>query len=422
MSNQRFYGRPLSIQIRDGDVRDVISFIAEESGANIVMSESVKGNISLKLRKIPWDQALVTVMRTKGLGYVRQGSVIRIVSMDELKKETDTARDILKAQKEYAPVKVKVIPVNYAGVGELQTQLKEFLSPDGKIVADWRSNSILVTDREDILEKVSRLIKALDVQPNQVMIEGKIVEASESFRTELGVRWGASGSPVTVSPGGGAFGAPLDFTPNMSFGQNGSVGTSSLGFRFGTLDFLGNLQATLQLAEQEQTAKVLSSPRVVAMNREKAEIGQVGEVISLLSTKDLQGVITTSAERTKVNLKLAVTPQITSDGVVMMDMDVTREFPGPEHNNITRTRPLNSRTAKTKVLVKDGETAVIGGIYQLDEAVSEDGVPVLKDIPYLGWLFKTKGREKQKNELMIFLTPRIMATTATTATTASPTL
>ncbi|HAG90830.1 MAG TPA: type IV pilus secretin PilQ, partial [Bdellovibrionales bacterium] len=118
----------------------------------------------------------------------------------------------------------------------------------------------------------------------------------------------------------------------------------------------------------------------------------------------------------------AVTPQITSDGVVMMDMDVTREFPGPEHNNITRTRPLNSRTAKTKVLVKDGETAVIGGIYQLDEAVSEDGVPVLKDIPYLGWLFKTKGREKQKNELMIFLTPRIMATTATTATTASPTL
>ncbi|NCN41171.1 type IV pilus secretin PilQ [bacterium] len=411
LSNQKFYGRPISIQVRDMDIRDVIGFISEESGANIVLSEDVKGNISLKLRKVPWDQALVTVMRTKDLGYVRQGSVLRISTMKQLQQESETARNILKTQKEYAPVKVKVIPVNYAAVDALQTQLKEFLSKDGKVVADSRSNSILVTDREDILEKVSRLITALDVQPNQVMIEGKIVEASESFSSSVGVKWGASGSPITLSRSGGAFGVPLELNPNIGVGQSLNSQSNSIGFKFGTLDFLGSLEAALQLAESDSTAKVLSSPRVVAMNRERAEIGQVGEVISVITTVDPQGGRTTTENRLKVNLKLGVTPQITSDGVVMMDMDVIREFPGPPDNQTTLSRPINSRTAKTKVLVKDGETAVIGGIYQVDETYQEEGVPVLKDIPVLGWLFKSKTRQKAKNELLIFLTPRIMATT-----------
>lgn len=411
MHNQKFYGKPISLQVSDASVRDVISFIAEESGANIVLSDKVTGNVSLKLRKIPWDQALVTVMRAKGLGYIRQDNVIRVATMEELRVESETAQAFLAAQKELAPIKVKVIPVNYANVDSLKEQVKEFLSKDGKVVVDARSNSILLTDREDVLEKVSRLIGALDIQPNQVLIEGKIVEASEDFTSTIGVKWGAGGSPVTLSQTGGAYGTPLELTPRLMFGETGeTVLQNSLGLQFGTLDFLGDLNAMLSLAETDQMAKILSSPRIVTMNREKAEIGQTGEVISIVTIQNgVAGNLSTTENRQQLNLKLTVTPQITSDGSVIMDMDVIRQFAGPVVNQITQSRPINSRTAKTKVLVKNGETAVIGGIYQVDEVQTDQGVPGLKDIPLLGWLFKSRTKIKQKNELLIFLTPRILA-------------
>jgi len=408
-SNQTFYGKPISLQVSDADILDVISMISEESGANIIVSDEVNGKVSLKLRQVPWDQALVSVMRTKGLGYVRQGNVIRISSMKTLRDESENAREILKAQKELAPVHVKVIPVNYANVDDLQEKVKTFLSKDGKVVSDPRSNSLLITDRDDILEKVSRLVTALDIQPTQVMIEGKIVEASQDFSSSIGVNWAASGSPITLSQGGGAFGTPLELTPNLSFGQSPNVSSNSLGLRLGRLDFLGNLRAALELAEVDRTAKIISSPKIVTMNLQKAEINQSGEVISVVTiTNGTSQDRTTTENRIKVNLKLEVTPQITTDGSVMMDMNVLREFAGPPSNAITLSRPINSRSAKTKVLVKNGETAVIGGIYQVDEAESTSGVPLLKDIPLLGWLFKTKEKTKEKNELLIFLTPRIL--------------
>ena len=411
MNNHKFYGKPLSLQVRDADIRDVISFISEDSGSNIVMSDQVSGRISLKLRKIPWDQALVSVMRSKNLGYTRQGNVIRISTMKELQDESNYAREMLKAQTEYAPVKAKVIPVNYANVETLQTQVKEFMSKEGRVVVDARSNSILLTDREDILDKVGKIITALDVEPNQVLIEGKIVEASEDFSTTVGVRWSASGSPITLAQTGGALGTPLELRPNMVFGNNGdAVLPNTVGLRLGALDFLGDLEAALSLAESDQTAKIISSPRVLAMNREKAEIGQVGEVISIVTIQNgVVGNATITENRLPVTLKLTVIPQITSDGSVIMDMDVIRQFAGAEVNPTTRSRPINSRTAKTKVLVKNGETAVIGGIYQVDEGQSETGVPLLKDIPVLGWLFKQRQTTKLKNELLIFLTPKIQA-------------
>lgn len=409
LSNQKFYGKPISLQVRDADVRDVIGFIAEESGANIIMSDEVKGNISLKLRKVPWDQALVLVMRSKGLGYVRQSNVIRVASVDELRKESRNAQEFLRARQELAPIRVKVIPVNYANVDSLNVQVKEFLSKEGKVVVDARSNSILVADREDVLDKITRLIQALDIQPNQVLIEGKIVEASEEFTSQVGVNWGFTGSALTLSQAGGANGLPIELTPNLGIGRGASRLANSLGVRLGTLDFLGNLDALLNLAESDRTAKIISSPQVVTMNREQAQIGQTGEVISTVSIESEAGNISTSESRQPVNLKLTVTPQITADGSVIMDMDVIRQFAGPVAVESTQSRPINTRSAKTKVLVKNGETAVIGGIYQVDEANTESGVPVLKDIPVLGWLFKSQDKSKAKNELLIFLTPRILA-------------
>ncbi len=413
MSNQKFEGRPISLQVRDADVRDVISFISEESGANIVMSDQVDGKISMKLRRVPWDQALVSVMRAKNLGYIRHGNVLRISTMGELRAEAQHARDFLIAQKELAPIKVKVIPVNYANVDSLENQVKEFLSKEGKVVVDARSNSILITDREDILDKVTKLIAALDIQPNQVLIEGKIVEASEDFTSSLGIRWGATGSPITLSQTGGALGTPLELSPRLNFAQGGSPLPNFVELTFGKLDFLGDLNAALHLAESDRTAKLISSPRIVVMNRDRAEIGQSSEVISLVTIPSGGSgsgsfFLNQTENRIPVQLKLAVTPQITSDGSVIMDIDVLRQFAGPVVAQTTQSRPVNSRTAKTRVLVRNGETSVIGGIYQTDETQSDIGVPVLKDIPILGWLFKSREKEKIKNELLIFLTPRIM--------------
>lgn len=411
ISNQKFYGKPISVQFKDADIKDVINFISEHSGANIVMSDRIDGRISVKLRQVPWDQALVSVMRARSLGYVRQGNVIRVATVKELKEESASAIELLRAQNENAPVKAKVIPVNYANVETLQTQVKEFLSKDGRVVVDARSNSILITDRVDVLSKVEQIIGALDVQPNQVLIEGKIVEAAENFSSTVGVKWSATGSPLTLSQAGGPNGVPVELTPRLIFGSTGTtVQPNRIGVNFGAIDFLGNLDATLSLAEKDRTAKVISSPRVMVMNREKAEISQVGEVISIVTIESGgAGNLSTTENRVPVNLKLEVTPQITSDGSVIMDMSVIRQFAGAIESEQTKSRPINTRSAKTKVLVKNGETAVIGGIYQVDEGMLEEGVPLLKDIPVLGWLFKSRSREKVKNELLIFLTPKILA-------------
>lgn len=407
----KFYGNPISIQVKDVDVREVINFIAEESGANIIMSDDVDGKISLKLRQVPWDQALVTILRAKRLGYLRTGDVIRVSSMKVLQDDVENARKYAETQRAMQQQITRVIPVSYSNVDTLAGQVRGFLTKDrGNVVMDPRTSSIIVSDRDEIVERVAQLIKELDVPPTQVMIEGKIVEAEEKFTRSVGVRWGFDGSPRTISGNGGAFGGPIDLKPNFSVSPIASDAAKTLtaGMRIGTLDFLGNLDAVLALAESDSIAKILSSPRIVTMNREKAEINQQGQQISIATVADALGNRTTRAERNQVQLNLVVTPQITTDGSVIMDVEVKREFAGALADAQTLARPINTRSAKTKVLVRNGQTAVIGGIFQNDSTESTSGVPGLKDIPVLGWLFKSKDTDSVKNELMIFLTPRIL--------------
>lgn len=405
--NQRFVGKPISLQVRDADVRDVINFIADESGANIVMTEDVAGKISLKVRKIPWDQALVTVMRAKKLGYVRQGNVLRITTLSELQAETDAAAKILDSRKAIEPTIVKVYPVSYANMDDLSKNIKTFLSKDGTVLVDNRTSTIVVTDKEAILDRVGKLIRTLDVAPTQVMIEGKIVEALETFSTFMGINWNMSGSSKTILNSGGVGGNPISLTPFLGTANALNLSGLSGGLTVGTFDFFGDLTASLALAEQDSIARVLSSPRIAVMNREKAEITQGGDVISISAVSN-QGVTTTQVQRDKIELKLLVTPQITSDASIIMDVEMSRQFAGPKVDDKTLARPINSRTAKTKVMVKNGQTAVIGGIYQSDDNVSDSGVPGLKDIPVLGWLFKSRSKDKVKNELLLFLTPKIL--------------
>lgn len=408
--NNKFYGRPISIQVKDADIRDVLSFIAGESGTNMIIADQVKGNITLKLREIPWDQALVTVMKAKNLGYIREGSVIRINTLQELENEARNARRIVEAQKNIEPLKVKVIPVSFADVGELSGNIQPFLTPGrGSIVADNRTSSLIITDTAETLRKAERLVKELDVAPAQVMIEGKIVEAVETFNRTLGINWSASGSTVELADKGGLDNGPINLSSSLGVSNldDTIITPFNMDVQVGTLEFFGDLTAQLRLAESDELVNVISSPRVVTMNRQRASIKQDSEVVDISSTIE-EGTVTTSVKRTPVVVELDVLPQVTADGSVIMEINVKREFAGAIVEQTTLARPIRKREAQTRVLVKNGATAVIGGMFNSSEGKAERGVPLLKNIPVIGWLFKSRTRDTEKNELLIFLTPRIL--------------
>ncbi|MCB0421436.1 MAG: type IV pilus secretin PilQ [Bdellovibrionales bacterium] len=414
LGSNEFFGKPISIQTSDANIREVISFIAAESGANIVVSDDVEGKLTIKLREVPWDQVLVIVMRAKNLGYVRQGSVLRISTLSKLRQETDDASRILAIQQELVPLKVKVFPVSYAKVNDLSEKLKPFLTAKrGRVVDDIRTSTVIVTDTEEVLSRIDLLIKELDIPPAQVMIEGKIIEASEDFKRRIGLNWSMTGTDITLSDNGGYNGTPINLVPGLRVQplprDQVSVATGSIGFNLGVIDGVGTLAANLALAQSDSLIKIISSPRVVTTNKVKAFITQEGQVISKASVIS-NGTVTSHVTRTPVQLKLEVTPQITTAGSVIMDVNIKRQFAGPIEDQASLARPINSREASTQVLVKNGQTAVIAGIFQSDENSSEEGVPGLKSVPVIGWLFKGQNKEKLKNELMIFLTPRILKT------------
>ncbi|AFY00531.1 fimbrial assembly protein [Bdellovibrio bacteriovorus str. Tiberius] len=405
--NTKFYGKKISIETSNMDIRDALNFITEESGVNMVISEDVKGAVSLKLRQVPWDQALVVIMKAKKLGYTRQGNVLRIAPLQDLKAEEDDATKLAQARKNLEPLKVRMFPVSYAKVDELEKKIKDFLGDRGRVVGDVRTNALVVTDIEENLERAARLIASLDTQPAQVSIEGKIVEAKESFTRNIGVNWSATGAPIKL---GSTARGPVNMNPSFNVNQSaaGSSGALNFNLNVGTLDIFGTLSAALALNESEEQVKIISAPRIMTLSNEKADINQTTEVPVRQVTQN--GTATQETFQFKpLTLKLEVTPQVTADGSVIMKVLVNRQFRGADVSSAGQGAfAVNSREANTRVLVKNGQTAVIGGIYQSDATDGEIGVPWFRELPFVSYLFKTKNISKEKSELLIFLTPRIM--------------
>jgi type IV pilus assembly protein PilQ len=420
MGETKFYGRRISIEVKDADIRDVFNFISEESGLNLVLSEQVAGRITLKLRQIPWDQALIVIMQTKGLGYIRQGNILRIAPLKEIRAETEATREVMEAQKQVQPLKVKIFPLSYAKAKDLEGQVREFNSQRGKVKADERINALVVTDIAENLAKISTLLKTLDLQTPQVLVEAKIVEARESFSKSVGVQWRAN--PPTFIEGGGVDGSSMS---GVAVGQNSNLNdieikpfinftpninsSSAFGFALGTLDMVGSIDATLALLETDEKIKVLSSPRIVTMDNKEASVEQVTQ-IPIYSVTTTETSIERSVTFKDVKLQLVVTPHITAEGGIIMEIDLLREIAGPvdAQGGDTRARPIFTRKAKTSILVDNGQTAVIGGIYQNDVTNSESGVPFLRKIPLIGGLFRARDKTREKTELLIFLTPRVL--------------
>ncbi|MCB9026155.1 MAG: type IV pilus secretin PilQ [Bdellovibrionaceae bacterium] len=414
LKHRMYYGKPISIQVEDTGIKDVLEMIAEEAGLNLALPEQLGGKITLKLRKVPWDQAFILILKQNGLGYIREGNVIRIDALQKLEEEINYAHQIIENRYNSEPLQIKILPVSYLKLEDAVTKLTSLKTERGSVISDVQTNSVIVTDVEDSILKMEKLLGAIDVSPKQVLIEGKVIEAIESFSQGVGINWTASGSPKNLSETGGVGGSPIAINPTLSISpvQSNFGGIASLGINVGVLDVIGTLNAKIALLEDNNMAKVISSPRIITLSGEGAKFSQtiaVPFVSSETSTSGAQGVTTTQTTSTQnFTLSFDVTPVITSDDSVRLELNVSRTNPasGAILNGQVTT---SSSSATTKVLVGNNQTAVIGGIYSGSETSSVNKVPVLGDIPILGWLFKSKAKENSKNELMIFVTPRILS-------------
>jgi type IV pilus assembly protein PilQ len=421
----KYKGRKISLDFKDADITNILRLIAEVSDLNIISGDDVRGNVSLRLVDVPWDQAFDIILRTKGLGKVQEGNIVRVAPLAKIKQEEDAILAARKAREKLEDLSIKLLPVNYAKASELESQVKNLLSDRGSVSTEKRTNTLVIRDIKANIEEVVKLVKGLDSPTPQVLIETRIVEAQSTFARDLGIQWGiahhtadvnefkstfgSSGTapPSTITPTGfiatgGTFTEQPNFAVNLpATGSAGILG--ALGFTFGKLtgDSL-LLDLRLTAGEQAGLTKTISRPRITTLDNKEAKIEQ-GESIPFE---------TTSAEGTKTqfidaNLSLTVTPHITPDGRVSMKIKVSSNSIG-SFRTASGAPSIDKKEASTEVLVKDGETTVIGGIVVSDKTNTDRGIPFLKDIPILGWLFKSKSVSDNQTELLIFITPMIL--------------
>jgi type IV pilus assembly protein PilQ len=403
-----YEGEKISLVFDNANVKNILQLIAEVSNQNIIASDEVKGSVTLRLIDVPWDQALSLVLDITGLGMIQEGNVVRVMPKESIRAMKNAELTAATTAEKLEPLETEIVPVNYADLGSVSGPARDLISDRGKITEDQRNKALVITDVPLRIEKIRELVQLLDTPERQVMIEARIVEVNSNFSRDLGVNWGFSrendraggGSDSTLNVGAG--GSFLIGTPAA-----GSVSTTpglGVGMSFGNL-LVDNTILSMRISALEAAgnAKVISTPRVTTLNGEQALISQ-GTTIPYQSSGD-DGLPKT--EFVNAELKLEVTPVINPDGSVILKIVATNDSPSLTGGTANAPQ-IDTKKAETKVMVKDGQTTVIGGIFIENDAESESGVPLLKDIPILGHLFKSKSKANSKAELMIFITPRIL--------------
>lgn len=414
-----YTGEKLSLNFQDIDVRSVLQLIADFTDLNLVASDTVQGNITLRLQNVPWDQALDLVLKTRGLDKRKVGNVLLIAPADEIAARE---RQELEAQNqiaELAPLRRELIQVNYAKASDIAALFQSVAGIGGEgakeergsVTVDDRTNSIIAYQTQDKLDELRRIVAQLDIPVRQVMIEARIVEANVDYDKELGVRWGGStnlqGDKNWTVYGnddrgdeGGRTGATQG--PNVPFVDLGAAGrTSGIGIGFVT----DNVLLDLELSAMEKTGngEVISQPKVVTSDKETAKILKGTEVPYEESSSS--GATTIAFK--EAALSLEVTPQITPDNRIIMEVKVNKDEPDYQ-NALANVPPIKKNEVNAKVLVNDGETIVIGGVFSNEQSKAVDKVPLLGDMPFVGRLFRRDVVKDTKNELLVFITPRIM--------------
>lgn len=453
VKSQSYTGNKISLDFQDIEVRRVLQLLADFTGINMVAADTVQGNITLRLKDVPWDQALDIVLKTKNLDKRRNGNVIWIAPVTELiKAEEDEAKAIAQSIK-LAPIQSEYIQLSYAkaadilklieesrdGKGAISNRttnsdslaLESLLSPRGSAVADTRTNTLIVNDTAQNIDKIRKMIDLLDVSVKQVMIEARIVRASTDFTKEMGVKWGilsqgitsnndllVGGSDTTLwnlrdpekdtDTGGWKYEIERPDNLNVNLGAV-TPGASRIAFGLISLsDFMLDLE--LSAVQADGYGEVISTPKVLTADKQAAKI-ESGTQIPYSSSTGGGANAVPKTEFINATLSLDVTPSITPEGKVMMKLNITKDSPG----NPTPTGQLtiNKNTIDTNVVVDNGETVVLGGIFEQENINSQTKVPFLGDLPYVGKLFRRESKQDNKRELLIFVTPRIVNDTLT---------
>ena len=411
LKEQKFYGKPITLDVRDANLKDILYFLAEDSGINMIISDQIKNaKVNIQLKEVPWDQALFLIMKQNDLAYIREGNVVTIASIKDFEAKQSRLSAIQRQQEALAPLKLEIIPIAYAQASKILSQINIFKTNRGNMQADSQNNSLIIRDTEEAIMRMKKLIGDLDRTPKQVMISARIVEARDDFSRSFGVSWSVPGE--SISPAIGPLGA-IEITPfPLLDALPGSPDTGTLGsnLTIGTFRGLGDLDVQLGFAETEGNARVLSSPRIMALNGESASVNSNSESIAFSAViPEGGGGSETQIQKSPLQLSLQVTPEITNVDSIYMQVNVNRSSEGQRlSQGESSAAPVSSRSASTRILIKSGQTAVIGGIYETREFEDLQGIPFLKSIPIVSWLFSKQGRGKFRTELLLFLTPRII--------------
>ena len=415
LSEKKFYGKPITLDVRNANLKDILYFLAEDSGINMIISDQIKSaKVNIQLKEVPWDQALFLIMKQNDLAYIREGNVVTISSIQDFEARQAKLNAIKLQQEASVPLKMEIIPIAYAQASTILSQINIFKTPRGNIQADAQNNSLIIRDTETALSKMKKLIADLDRTPKQVMISAKIVEAREDFSRNFGISWFVPGENVSPSVPGISALNNIQINPSPllhALPASPDTGTLGSNLSIGRFAGLGDLDVRLGFAENNGSARVLSSPRIMALNGEQASVNSSSESISFSAViPEGGGGSQTQIQRSPISLNLSVTPEITNVDSVYMRVNVTRSSEGQRIPGAggSSASPISNRTASTRILVKSGQTAVIGGIYETRESENLQGIPFLKDIPVVSWLFSQINKDTFRTELLLFLTPRII--------------
>ncbi|MFT4731076.1 MAG: type IV pilus assembly protein PilQ [Gammaproteobacteria bacterium] len=415
-NNTTYEGKPISLDFQDVPVRQVLQIIAQVNGFNLVTTDTVNGNVTISLSGVPWDQALDMILKIRGLDKRLEGNILLIAPTEELSaRETQQLQSKQQVQN-LAELKSAHIEINYAKADEISTILKTsdggILSSRGSVTVDARTNTILIRDTLESIDEARRVINALDVPVKQVLIESRMVTVRDNVDEQLGVRWGFTGASGDNSVSGSLIGADSagqgtvpDIGDRLNVNLPVSSAAGTIGFQIANLLDGNILDLELSALEAENKGEIIASPRITVANQQEAYIEQGTEIPFVQATSS--GA--TSVEFKKAVLSLKVTPHITPDDRIILNLVVTQDTRGDTVS--TSTGPavaIDTQEISTQVLVDNGETIVLGGIFQQVSTNDVSKVPLLGDIPYFGNLFKTTSTIEQKRELLIFVTPKII--------------
>jgi len=411
-----YQGRRISLDFKDADIANILRLIAEVSDLNIIAGEEVEGKVTIRLVDVPWDQAMDVILLTKGLGFVRVGNVLRIAPLETLKTEKEARLMERRSKEKLEDLVVKLQPVNYADPSEMRDLVQRLLSARGSVNVDKRTSTLIIKDIPSVIHEATALVKAIDTQTPQVVIEAKIVEASLNFSRALGANWGIGFNQGSGSTGGGSglhladgtldalIPVPDGDQQSNFISSNPVVGILNGALRLGLLGNDERIQLDLELmaAESNNRGKVISAPRVVTLDNREAVIKQG---VAIKFTEITRDTVTTSF--VDAVLELRVTPHITANRSIIMKLKVSRNAPQLSSASGDVVGIAKNET-ETEALVRDGETMVLGGIYVVDNGKSTSKFPYLADIPFLGTIFRGVSIQDERRELLIFVTPRIV--------------